>query len=66
MQAAAKSAPVLFLFPHAELNHFSIQSGSHRYVLQYQIIWSLKKKFVSVAMTVSESAFIHLRKLLHW
>lgn len=22
MQAAAKSAPVLFLFPHAELNHF--------------------------------------------
>lgn len=38
MQAAAKSAPVLFLFPHAELNHFSIQSGSHGYVLQYQII----------------------------
>ncbi len=43
-------------------SHFSIQSRLHGYVLQYLIIWSLRKEFASVAITVSELSLIQRGK----
>lgn len=68
--------PSSVLFPRTELNQCEHQKAARGLIFQFslahmdmcyniRLFERSKKEFVSVAMTVSESLFIRLRKLSH-